>query len=431
MWQRSLTTDLQRSPAARRSPTRISSAFPRSRSRRVLLPLQELVSHYCLICPWICTDGARGAALQAIEHNPASGVIGPAAGTFGGLWTQEAVDKQVEANKAAIDNLDSSAAGGHGTAGTVWPHETHEAPESWYGGTASASERAPAGDMLAFASSGRRRGGEGGGGVEAGSSGSPYQVYLKSRHSVQQQLALEEALKGEKAPPPRPAAAAPPPAPPPAAQAPPAFNGAVKLPTKAAGAGSCAACLVCYECCASGWIPGCGGYEDVKGDTAAAAMARSSAEASAAAKAQGAIADQLGYVLDPGQTALIDQRLGAQMEKTISEMVTNRAKTHREENLQKLKDSDQFQRAKMYEEDRKMQEALKNQQLAVQALPLETIALPPVNRFMKIHFCPAPHAITPQVHRLIFRHALQITGSLVTIPQIRDVADRARPETCR
>jgi hypothetical protein len=85
----------------------------------------------------------------------------------------------------------------------------------------------------------------------------------------------------------------------------------------------------------------------------------------------------------------------------------------------------------MYEEDRKMQEALKNQQLAAQALPLETIALPPVNRFMKIHFWPAPYAITPQVHRLIFKDALQITGSLVTIPEIRDVADRARPETCR
>ena len=35
-----------------------------------------------------------------------------------------------------------------------------------------------------------------------------------------------------------------------------------------------AACLVCSECCASGWIPGCGGYDEAKGDEAAAALAK-------------------------------------------------------------------------------------------------------------------------------------------------------------
>ena len=112
----------------------------------------------------------------------------------------------------------------------------------------------------------------------------------------------------------------------------------MKLPTEAPQTGSCAACLVCYECCASGWIPGCGGYDQAKGDVDAAKKATSSLQASDAARAQGSIADQIGYVLDPGQTGLIDQRLGAQYEKTVSQLLENRLRAHREQVCSSAKD---------------------------------------------------------------------------------------------
>ena len=129
-----------------------------------------------------------------------------------------------------------------------------------------------------------------------------------------------------------------------------------------------------------GRAEGCGGYEEARGDAAAAATARSSEQASDAARAQGAIADQLGYVLDPGQTALIDERLGKQMETTMAAFADNRVKLQRERNLIKLKDSDTYKRAKQRKEESALRSALRRQRRAAEQLPLQAIALPPVNR---------------------------------------------------
>jgi len=68
------------------------------------------------------------------------------------------------------------------------------------------------------------------------------------------------------------------------------------------------------------------------------------------------------------------------MKKTISGLFSNRLQAHREQSLIKLKDSGAFQSAKRYEQDKIMEKELKEQQRAAEQLPLQTIALPPVNR---------------------------------------------------
>ena len=46
--------------------------------------------------------GLSALALQTLARNPAAGVTGPAAGAFGGLWTQKTADEHVEAAQNAI-----------------------------------------------------------------------------------------------------------------------------------------------------------------------------------------------------------------------------------------------------------------------------------------------------------------------------------------
>ena len=144
-------------------------------------------------------------------------------------------------------------------------------------------------------------------------------------------------------------------------------------------AGSCAACLVCYECCASGWVPGCGGYGDILGDAAAAGAAMTSQQASQAARSRQAdLADALGYVLDPGQTALIDQRLGRQYQQTMATMAARMQHTRRLAQRVRLRDQRASSAAKRWQHQAAMRAAIKGQERVAQELPLDSIARSPV-----------------------------------------------------
>ena len=144
-------------------------------------------------------------------------------------------------------------------------------------------------------------------------------------------------------------------------------------------AGSCAACLVCYECCASGWVPGCGGYGDILGDAAAAGAAMTSEQASQAARSRQAdLADALGYVLDPGQTALIDQRLGRQYQQTMATMAARMQHTRRLAQRVRLRDQRASSAAKRWQHQAAMRAAIKGQERVAQELPLDSIARSPV-----------------------------------------------------
>jgi hypothetical protein len=91
--------------------------------------------------------GLSALALQTLAHNPASGVTGPAAGTFGGLWDQQAADKYLQHQAVAIK------------------YGYNPGAHSAYYGAAGAP------------------------GASKAYSGGPYSMYLRARNSVRQQLA--------------------------------------------------------------------------------------------------------------------------------------------------------------------------------------------------------------------------------------------------
>ena len=91
--------------------------------------------------------GLSALALQTLAHNPASGVTGPAAGTFGGLWDQHAADKYLQHQAVAIK------------------YGYNPGAHSAYYGAAGAP------------------------GASKAYSDGPYSTYLRARNSVQQELA--------------------------------------------------------------------------------------------------------------------------------------------------------------------------------------------------------------------------------------------------